>query len=75
MDFGWPGIKYANSELIAILEISFVSINGILSTILVKNLESFEYELFKPTIVLDIGSSPILIFCVSGFFYVDKSML
>ena len=62
IDFGCPGIKWANSPTTEKVDFSLVSIKGILSIILVINLESVEYAPFSPHIVLEIGSSPILIF-------------
>ena len=58
MAFECPGIRLANSPKKEIDEGAFVLRSGILSMIFVSNCDSDLYEVFKPQIVLEIGSSP-----------------
>ena len=54
----WPGIRLANSPNIETDDGAFVLSSGILSIIFVSSCDSALYEVFKPHIVFEIGSSP-----------------
>ena len=56
--FEWPGIRLANSPKKENDEGVFVLRSGILSMSFVSNCDSDLYEVFKPHIVFEIGSSP-----------------